>query len=99
MRKVKISYNGVMKNISLDVLTSVGCIPCEEFMKFWNTIKGEWGNVTMMEYSILSPEGQAMVLKYQIFASPAIIINEEVFAVGGFHKEKFIEKLSTLSSH
>ncbi len=50
----------------------------------------------MTEISIITPEGQELVGKHQIFASPGIILNGEVFATGGFNKEKFTEKLKEL---
>lgn len=52
----------------------------------------------MKEISLMSPEGQALVAKHQIFASPGILLNGELFATGGFNKEKFLEKLKTLSA-
>lgn len=88
----------MMKNITLEVLTAPGCTHCHEFLEFWKTIAGEWPNVTQKELSIITPEGQELVGKYQIFASPGIILNDEVFATGGFNKEKFIEKLKALSA-
>ena len=91
-------YNKGMKNITLEVLTAPGCTHCHEFLEFWKTIAGEWANVSMKELSIITPEGQEMVGKYQIFASPGIILNGEVFATGGFNKEKFVEKLKALSA-
>lgn len=87
-----------MKNITLEVLTAPGCTHCHEFLEYWKTISAEWSNVTMKELSIITPEGQEMVGKYQIFASPGIILNNEVFATGGFNKEKFVEKLKALSA-
>jgi len=87
-----------MKNITLEVLTAPGCTHCHEFLEFWKTIATEWPNVQMKELSILTPEGQAMVGTYQIFASPGIILNNEVFATGGFNKEKFIDRLKELSA-
>ncbi len=85
-----------MKPIALDVLTAPGCTHCHEFLSYWETIKGEWPSVTMTEISIITPEGQELVGKHQIFASPGIILNGEVFATGGFNKEKFTEKLKEL---
>ena len=87
-----------MKNISLQVLTAPGCTHCHEFLEFWKTEAANWPNVTMKELSLITPEGQEMVGKYQIFASPGIILNDELFATGGFSKEKFLAKVSALSS-
>lgn len=87
-----------MKNITLEVLTAPGCTHCHEFLSYWETAKAEWPNVAMKELSIITPEGQAMVQKYEIFASPGIIMNGEVFATGGFNKDKLVEKLKSLSA-
>ena len=38
-----------------------------------------------------------MAQKYMILASPGIVINGELWASGGFDKEKFIVKLKELS--
>jgi glutaredoxin len=86
-----------MKNVTLQVLTAPGCTHCHEFLEFWKGEAVNWPNVTMNELSILTPEGQEAVSTYQIFASPGIIINEELFATGGFSKEKFLTKLTEVS--
>ncbi len=86
-----------MKPVLLEVLTSPGCTHCHEFLEYWKTIASQFSNVTLKEYSIITPEGQALVSKYQIFASPGIILNSELFATGGVNKDKFTEKLKSLS--
>jgi len=45
----------------------------------------------------MTPEGQELAQKYMIFASPGIIINGELWATGGFNKEKFITRITELS--
>lgn len=86
-----------MKEVVLEELTSPGCHNCAAFKAFWDTVKGDWPNVTFKEVSLIEPEGQEMVQKYQIFASPGIIINGELFSTGGVNQEKFIEKLTEVS--
>lgn len=86
-----------MKNISLEVLTAPGCVHCHEFEEYWKSVEKDWPNVTHKETSIITPEGQELVSKHQIFASPGILIDGEVWATGGFDKTKFLEKLKTLS--
>ncbi len=86
-----------MKNITLEVLTAPGCTHCHEFLEFWKGESANWANVSMKEVGILEPLGQEMVQKYQIFASPGIILNNELFATGGFNKEKFLAKIEELS--
>jgi hypothetical protein len=63
----------------------------------WEEIKGDWPNVTFKELSLLDPEGQEMVQKYQIFASPGIILNGELLSTGGVNRDEFIKKLGELS--
>ena len=52
----------------------------------------------MTEISIMTPEGQTAAMQYHIFASPGIIINNELFASGGFDKKELEAKLSALSN-
>lgn len=86
-----------MKEVVLEELTSPGCHNCAAFKEFWDTEQANWPNVKFNEVSLTTPEGQEMVQKYQIFASPGIIINGELFSTGGVDKDKFIAKLKELS--
>ena len=86
-----------MKPITLDVLASPGCHICKLFEEFWHTIEKDWPNVTFRHFQITEPEGQELAGKYMILASPGIIVNGELWATGGFNKEKFVEKLKELS--
>ena len=86
-----------MTSVSLQVLTSPGCSHCEAFISFWEKERATWPNVAMKEISILTPEGQAAALRYQVFASPGIVINDELFDSGGFNKSDLLKKLSELS--
>ena len=87
-----------MKAIALEVLTSPGCTHCHEFLEYWKTAAKDWPNVSLKEISLITPEGQELVQKHQIFASPGILLNGELFATGGVNKEKFAEKLKALSA-
>jgi glutaredoxin len=87
-----------MKEVLLEELSSPGCHNCAGFKTMWEEIKGNWPNVVFKEYSIIEPEGQALVQKHQIFASPGIIINGELFSTGGVNKDDFLKKLSELSN-
>jgi alkyl hydroperoxide reductase subunit AhpF len=87
-----------MKEIVLEELTSPGCHNCAAFKEFWNEEQKNWPNVKFSEVSLTEPSGQEMVQKYQIFASPGIIINGELFSTGGVNKDDFLTKLKTLSA-
>jgi glutaredoxin len=86
-----------MREIVLEELSSPGCHNCAAFKETWEGIKADWPNVTFKEVSLMDPEGQEMVQKYQIFASPGIILNGELFSTGGVDKDPFIKKLEELS--
>ena len=86
-----------MKPITLDVLASPGCHGCKLFEEFWHSIEKDWPNVTFRHLDVTTPEGQEMAGKYMILASPGIVLDGELFATGGFDKEKFLAKLQELS--
>ncbi len=86
-----------MKPILLEELTSPGCKICKLFEEFWQSIEKDWPNVTYKNISLLSSEGQEMLQKHMILASPGILLNGELFSTGGFDKKMFISKLKELS--
>lgn len=86
------------REIVLEELSSPGCQICKAFEEFWHSIEKDWPNVTYKNVDVTTPEGQEMAGKYMIFASPGIILNGELWATGGFDKEKFMEKLKELSA-
>lgn len=87
----------LMKSVTLEELASPGCQICKRFEEFWHSIEKNWPNVSYKKVDVLTPEGQAMAQKYMIFASPGIILNGEMFATGGFDRQKFVAKLKELS--
>ena len=68
------------------------------FLEFWKDAAKDWPNVNFKDISVITPEGQELVQKFMIFASPGIILNGELFQSGGFDKEQFIQKLKELSN-
>jgi len=86
-----------MAKIVLQELSSPGCVHCAEFEKFWHSIEKDWPNAEYKKTDITTPEGQDLIHKYMIFASPGIIINGELFSTGGFNKDKLLGKLKELS--
>jgi len=86
-----------MQDVKIDLLTSPGCSHCHAFLEFWKESEKDWQNAKLNELSVTTPEGQAMAGKYGIFASPGIIINDELWATGGFDKDKFLAKLKEVS--
>lgn len=86
-----------MNEVKLTELSSPGCHNCAAFKEFWETEKANWPNVVFEEVSLTDPAGQELVQKHQIFASPGIILNDELFSTGGLDKDAFLAKLEELS--
>lgn len=86
-----------MKEISLEELSSPGCTHCAAFEAWWHTIEKDWPNVKYKNTSVITPEGQELVSKHMIFASPGVLINGELFSTGGVDKDKFLAKLKEVS--
>ena len=86
-----------MKPVVLEELAAPGCHVCRQFEEFWHSIEKDWSNVSYKKISIIDPEGQQLAQKHMIFASPGIILNGELWATGGFRRDKFVEKLKELS--
>ncbi len=85
------------KKISLISVSVPGCVECRRFEEHWEQIKAQFLNVEYKNISAISPEGQELVSKYSIMMSPGIIINDELFAVGGIDMEKLKAKIQELS--
>lgn len=87
-----------MPKVVVQELSSPGCSHCAEFENFWHSIEKEWPNVEYQKIMVTTPEGQEMVGKYMIFASPGVVINGELFSTGGVDPAGFVAKLRQLSS-
>jgi glutaredoxin len=85
------------KKISLILVSVPGCVECKRFEEHWNQIKDQFPNVEYTNISAISPEGQELVSKHSIMMSPGIIVNSELFALGGIDMEKLKTKLKELS--
>lgn len=84
--------------IKIQEVSAPGCSHCEEARKILKQeIKSQFPNVEIEFIDMMTEKGQEMVQKYGIMASPGIIVNDELFSVGGMDKEKLIEKIKSLS--
>lgn len=87
-----------MKKVRIQELSTSGCSHCaEEKNIIEKEIKPQFPNVEVEYIDMMTEKGQKMVQDYGIMASPGIIINGELFSVGGLDKNKLIEKLKKLS--
>lgn len=86
-----------MAAIKIQELSTPGCVHCAEAKKILqNEITPNFPNMEVEYIDMLSEGGQKMVQEYGIMASPGIIVNGELFSVGGLDKNKLIEKIKSL---
>lgn len=85
--------------IKVTELSTPGCSHCAEAKKFLEEeFKPKYPEVKVEYVSVLDPVGQELVQKHMIFASPGIIINDELFSTGGLDKKKFLSKIDELKA-
>lgn len=87
-----------MNQIKVTEISTPGCSHCAEAKNFLEEeIKPKFPNVEIEYVSVLDPRGQELVSKHMIFASPGILINDELFSTGGINKKEFINKINQLN--
>jgi len=83
--------------VKIQFLTMPGCHNCAAAKKIFDEILPDFKDkVEVTEIDMMTPEGQELVQKYSVMASPGIVIDGELFSTGGVNKEKLIKKLETL---
>ena len=87
-----------MAKIKIQEVTSPGCSHCAAAKKILEgEIKPQFPDVEIEYIDMMTEQGQKMIQDYGIMSSPGIIINGELFSVGGLDKDKLIEKIKSLS--
>ena len=87
-----------MNTIKIQELSTQWCSHCKEARKILEQeIKSQFPNVEMEFIDMLTEQGQKMVQQYGIMSSPGIIVNGELFSMGGLDKDRLIEKVKSLS--
>jgi len=80
----------------IQFLTMPGCHNCEATKKIFDEIMPDFLEMEVEEIDMMTPEGQELVQKHSIMASPGIIINGELFSTGTLNKEDFVKKLNEI---
>lgn len=84
--------------IKIQVISAPGCSHCEEARGLLKKeIKSQFPDVKIEFIDIISKEGQKMVQQHSIMTSPGVIVNGELFSVGGLDKNKLIERIKYLN--
>lgn len=88
-----------MNKIIITEITSPGCVHCAEAKKiFEQDIKPNFPEVEIEYVDMLTERGQQLIQEHGIMSSPGILVNGELFAMGGLDKNKLIKKLKELES-
>ncbi len=78
-------------------LTMPGCHTCETVKQILDEVMADFKDkAVVVTIDMTTPEGQKLVQKYGIMASPGVIINDELFSTGGVDRDKLIDKLKSL---
>lgn len=82
--------------IKLKLLTTPGCHHCAQAKVTLEKIKKDYPELRVEEVDMATPKGQELITKYQIMASPGVVINGELFSTGGLDEKRLREKLEEL---
>lgn len=86
-----------MAKVKITELTSPGCVHCAEAKKiFEEEIRSLFPDVEIEYVDMLTEEGQNLIQEHSIMSSPGILVNGELFSMGGLNKGKLIEKIREL---
>jgi len=86
-----------MSKIKIQEVSTPGCSHCAAAKELLEgEIKPNFPNVEIEYIEMLTEQGQKMVQDHGIMSSPGIIVNGELFSVGGLDKDKLIKKIKSL---
>lgn len=86
-----------MSKILIQELSTPGCAHCAQAKQILeHDIKPKYPDVKIEYVDMMTPEGQALIQKHGIMSSPGILVNGELFSMGGLNKEKLVEKIESL---
>lgn len=86
------------KQINITLVRTPHCGNCAKVKEILEKIKPEFEGLNVQEVDATTAEGQELVAKYGIMASPGIIINGGLFSMGGTTETELTKKLKILRS-
>ncbi|OGZ32837.1 MAG: hypothetical protein A3H02_01535 [Candidatus Niyogibacteria bacterium RIFCSPLOWO2_12_FULL_41_13] len=84
------------RKINVILVASKGCHNCAEVKEILKEISPDFPELDVKETEVTTPEGRELVLKYGILSSPGVIINDELFSMGGATKNELVKKFEEL---
>lgn len=82
--------------MNLTLVTREGCVHCAQTKELLQKIGPEYPELSVEEVDMTTPRGQELISRYGIMSSPGIIINDELFAMGGTTEKELRDKLAEL---
>ncbi|MBI3289979.1 thioredoxin family protein [Candidatus Microgenomates bacterium] len=82
--------------IKVTLVRPEGCAHCVQVKGTLEKLKKDYPDLAVEDIDMLSSNGQELVQKYKIMASPGILINNEFFASGGATEEQLRKKFEQL---
>lgn len=83
------------KKIEITLVATPHCGACAEVKKILEKLKTEF-ELNIKEIDGTALEGQELISKYGIMASPGIIINNEFFTMGGATEKELKNKFDEI---
>ena len=82
--------------INITLVTKEGCVHCAQTKELLKKIQPEYPELVVEEIDMTTPQGQELISKYGIMSSPGVIINGELFSMGGTTEKELREKFTAL---
>lgn len=82
--------------IKIEFITAPICHECAKAKQIIEEVEPQYPEIQVEEIDVMTPKGIELAQKYCVMASPAIIINDELFSTGALAKEAFVRKLNEL---
>ncbi len=86
------------KEINLTLVTREGCVHCAQTKELLKKLQPEYPELVVEEIDMTTPQGQELISKYSIMSSPGVIVNGEMFSMGGTTEKELREKFTALRS-
>lgn len=84
--------------IKVTLIRPSGCQHCVAVKATLEKMKSDYPELAIEEIDMTTPEGQALVQKHGILSSPGILINGELFAMGGTTEKQLRERFDELKT-
>lgn len=83
--------------MKVTLISPDGCQHCVAVLETLDKLKLEFKDLKVEKIDMLSDEGQKLVQKHGIMASPGILVNDEFFLSGGATEDQLRKRLTEVS--